>query len=465
MAALPPIFESSVVAVVGASDSADNVGVRFVHALDAHRFDGTVVVVHPTAREVAGHRAVPSLAGNVEVNHVIVAVGTGRVADAVADAAEAGADTIHVFTGGFSETRTPAGMSAEGELVAMAHASGARLLGPNCMGVHRPSRGWTFRPDLPVVVGRLGMVSQSGGIAIAAIRRAAATGRGLSAALSMGNGADLTVADGIRWLAADPETEEISVYVESAGPGDLLGALAEAAARKPVRVWAAGIAPRSADAAAFHTGARGGPVDAGIFGPSIVRCNNLEALLGESASAQPTASNPTEAHGVDIGIGVISISGGVSVVVTEALERAGFRVPALADNTVQGLTELVAPLAGNTTNPVDLGGSYLSRGRLGPVVEAIAADPAVDHVVFHVAIDYVEEVEGRHPGYVAAWAKRVGDTLGAIQTRASALLWPIGVSVWEDEARRALAAADVTVVSSIDALVADLRDRWRVACT
>ena len=436
------------VAVIGASDRPDSVGARFVIPLLDQRFGGEIVPVHPTASSVLGVPAVASLHDVEPVDVAIVAVATHRVLEVASNAAAACARYIHVFTGGFAETGTQAGRKLQDELRRAVVDAEARLIGPNCMGIHRPSYGWTFRHDVPMTSGTVGLVSQSGGVAIAGIRLAAK--RGLSAALSLGNCADLEIADGVALLAADDETEEIAVYVESAGSGRLMDAVREAARRKPVRVWAVGTTPRANAAATYHTGAPGGPLadDLQAAGADVV--GSLEELInGTTARCAGVPAPPRVSRSVV----TVSISGGVSVILSEALERAAFTLPTLPEATQARLAKIGEPLAANVANPIDLGGSYLSRGRIRAAMDLLAAEPGIDHLVVHLALDYLEEVEARHEGFVPGWLSTVLEGLGARRGPTTAFLWPRAVSDWDTVARKRCAAAGIEVVDDLGDLV------------
>jgi acetyltransferase len=366
---------------------------------------------------------------------------------------------VHVFTGGYAETGTDEGRQVEADLVTVARSQGARVIGPNCMGIHRPAARWTFRHDLPVMDGSLGIVAQSGGITIAAIRLAAAHGIGVSAAISFGNAADVSAAEAIGWLVADERTERLAVYLESAGDKHLPDALANAAARKPVSAWISGRGPHSARAALFHTGARGGPPAADLVATADFRVvRDLPSLLGLPSS------NRDGGHVHDPpSTCVLSISGGVSVIVTEALEQAGVRLADVSSRTSAVIAQAGGDLLGNASNPIDLGGSYLSRGRLRAVIAALGADPNVEVLVLHIAVDYLEEAAGRHPGFVEAWFEAVIDAVCEADLSCVALVWPVGISSNEGWVTDRLDAARIPAETDVIALPERLAEAF--ACS
>ncbi|WP_345398364.1 acetate--CoA ligase family protein [Nonomuraea salmonea] len=240
-----PLFEPRAVAVVGASTSRPNFGNMF---LGFYRETGVpLVAVHPTAEEVAGVPAVPSL-DRADVDYALVAVPAERCAEVVRQAA--GVPFVQVMSGGFGEAGRP---ELEAELVAAARAAGVRLLGPNCMGVYCPRGGQTFVGGGTGPAGSVALISQSGGLAGEVIKVGERRGLAFSRVVTAGNAADVTPAELLRWLAADPETRAAGLYLEDPRNGrELYEALRDA--DLPVVLLVGGRTGQGRQAAASHTG-------------------------------------------------------------------------------------------------------------------------------------------------------------------------------------------------------------------
>jgi len=397
------LFDPRHIVVVGASDDPDNIGARFVRGLQRARFPGRISVVHPRAQQVSGLPTYGDLkACPVPVDHVVVAVSRERVAPVLADAVAVGARSVHVFSGGFAEDVDLRGHELQAALIRLVRGTPTRLIGPNCMGMHHPARGITFRDDLPVEAGPLGIVSQSGGVSIAAIRLASRIGIGTSLAFSYGNGADFGLVDAVRHLANDGETRAIAVYLESANDPGLGDALEKALACKPVVVWPGGTSPRSAWAARRHTGAPGGLLRAEDLPSGCIVVDRLEDFVQVPAALCVAATLPGPR------IAFASISGGTCVVFAAMCERERLPLASLAAATRDKLAAIYRMPSAILDSPIDLGGpGFLSRGRLRPLFQMLAADADVDTIVFHLAWDYVREVDGRMPGYSDSYLEAV----------------------------------------------------------
>ncbi|MFD0479436.1 CoA-binding protein [Nonomuraea thailandensis] len=239
------LFEPKAVAVVGASTSRPNFGNMF---LGFYRDAGVpLVAVHPTAAEVAGVPAVPSLA-HADVDYALVAVPAERCAEVVREAR--GVPFTQVMSGGFGEAGR---QELERELAGAARAAGTRLLGPNCMGVYCPRGRQTFVGGGMGPAGTVALISQSGGLAGEVIKVGERRGLAFSRVVTVGNAADVTPAELLRWLAQDAQTRAIGMYLEDPRDGrELYEALRTAG--KPVVLLVGGRSGQGQRAAASHTG-------------------------------------------------------------------------------------------------------------------------------------------------------------------------------------------------------------------
>jgi len=260
-----PMLESllypQTVAVIGASRNPEKVGYAFMHNLTRIGFPGTIVPVNLEAPEILGVKCYKSLdefPGKIDLSVIVVAA--KYVKEAVRNSIKAGAKTVIVVTAGFKEVSAQ-GAEAEQELVEICYASGARLMGPNCLGVLNTHArlNATFAPSVPPS-GSISVISQSGALCVAILDWAASQKLGLGKVISFGNKADLNEVDFIQALAEDPETKVIAGYLESIKEGDkFLRVAAQAAGVKPVVILKVGITQAGARAASSHTGSLAEP--------------------------------------------------------------------------------------------------------------------------------------------------------------------------------------------------------------
>ena len=252
-------FEPRTVAVIGAGRRRGGVGAQIFHSLAAGGFRGRAVPVNPNARDVDGVGAfatVSDIPGGVDL--AVIAVPAACVDAAVDDCLVKGVPAIVVITAGFGEMDA-AGRAREAALRDRVRAAGARMIGPNCMGVANMDPdvrlNATFSPAFPPP-GAVALSSQSGALGLAILDYAKRLNLGMSNFVSIGNKADVSTNDLIEFWADDPRTSVILMYVESFGNPRRFSRMARRVARiKPIVAVKAGRTTSGARAASSHTGA------------------------------------------------------------------------------------------------------------------------------------------------------------------------------------------------------------------
>ncbi|MFI9554976.1 acetate--CoA ligase family protein [Nonomuraea endophytica] len=372
-----PLFEPKAVAVVGASTTRPNFGNMF---LEFYKAAGTpVVAVHPTADEIAGVPAVPSLDA-ADVDYALVAVPAARCPDVVRQAGRV--PYVQVMSGGFGETGAH---DLEAELASAARAAGTRLLGPNCMGVYSPRGRQTFVGGGLGEPGGIALVSQSGGLAGEVIKVGERRGLRFSRVATVGNAADVTPAELLRWLSADPETTAVGLYLEDPRDGRALFE-AVAGCPKPLVMLVGGRSAQGRRAAASHTGGLVG--DGRIWqaladqtGTTLVA--SQDDLIGVLSYFQSHARRLL--FGDTGGVLVVGPSGGASVLAADVLDRAGLRLDPLGEDATDALRGLGVGVGSSLANPLEI--PVGPRGRAELVREVVGAilgrQPYLD-VVAHV---------------------------------------------------------------------------------
>jgi acyl-CoA synthetase (NDP forming)/GNAT superfamily N-acetyltransferase len=236
------------VAVYGASASGQGIGAALLGHVRDGGYTGAVVPVHPRADRVAGlpaHRSARD--AGVAIDLAVIAVPPDGVADAVADAAAAGAGGLVVVSAGFAEAGAE-GAAAQRALIETAHAAGLRVVGPNCLGIANtdPSvrLNATLAPALPAA-GRVGFFSQSGALGVALLAEAERRGLGLSSFVAAGNRADVSGNDLLQYWQDDPHTDAVLLYLETFGNPRKFARLARRMSRvKPVVAVSSATRPR-----------------------------------------------------------------------------------------------------------------------------------------------------------------------------------------------------------------------------
>jgi len=374
---LERLFSPRSLAIVGASSNPDKIGGIPLRYACGFGFAGDVYPVNPNAQTVQGMRAWPSLAAiGQPIDLAVLAVPAAAVESAVADAAAAGVANLIVFSSGFAETGAD-GEAAQQRIARACRDAGIRMLGPNCLGVMNVRRHLyaTFSPAPAsglVEPGRIALASQSGAFGAYAYAMARERGIGLSLWATTGNEADLQLADCLDWMARDPDTDVVMVYMEGCRDGARLCEAFEAARERGKTVVAikVGSTGLGAQAAASHTAALAGDervYDAVFRRHGVIRARTITDFFG-FAHAAATAGRPRRAS-----IGLFTVSGGVGALMADDAQEAGLDVPALSEATQQSIKALV-PFAA-TRNPLDITGQVTSEpGLLTQAADLMLAD-------------------------------------------------------------------------------------------
>ena len=352
---LRALFRPRSVAVVGASRDPDKIGGRIFRYLRDRGFPGPVYPVSAGPDPVQGDAPIPSLGDLPSPADLVFVVVPARDApDAVRAADDRGCGACVVVSSGFAEVG-PEGEALQARIEAIARDTDMRVVGPNCMGVMNPRIGLfgTFMSALDEVeltAGNVALVSQSGAFGTHAALLLRDRGLDLSLWCTTGNECDVDVADGIACAARDEDTEVIVAYLEGCRDLDKLEAALEVAAdtRKPIVALKAGRSAAGAAAARAHTAADAG--DDAAFSEMFERCGvyrarTIEELIDVAGACAANAfPNGRRA-------GIMTISGGVGVVMADAAVVAGLEVAPMPA-PVQSELRALLPFA-STRNPID----------------------------------------------------------------------------------------------------------------
>jgi acetyl coenzyme A synthetase (ADP forming)-like protein len=378
VSSLRPFFQPASVVVLGASSRPGSIGETVTRNIVEGGFSGPVYPVNRSGDAVvglAGFQSVEEIPDRVDL--VLVCLPAQAVLDGVRDALERGARAVCVISAGFAEVG-PEGRTREDELLALVRGHGARLMGPNCLGlaVTEARLNATFAPrSFPP--GDIAFSSQSGALGLALLERSASRGLGFSSFVSIGNKADVSSNDLLEYWEDDPATKVVLLYLESFGNPRHFGRIAARLARtKPILAMKSGRTRSGALAAGSHTAALAGSeeaVDALFRQAGVIRAATAEELVDVAAllSAHP----PPEGRRV----GVVTNAGGLGILCADACESAGLELATFRRETTDALLELL-PLEASVANPVDMLGSAAADA-YGTVLPIVEADPGVDAVI------------------------------------------------------------------------------------
>ncbi|MDZ7831444.1 MAG: CoA-binding protein [Desulfobacterales bacterium] len=377
---LDQIFYPQSVAIVGLPRGLKT-GKVFLMALLDQSFSGAIYPVHPTAEEIDGLKAYPSISAIPDaVDLAIILVPHEHALPVIYECVEKGVKGAVLFTAGYKETGTEAGRHLEAELARVAKESGMRLFGPNCMGLYVPESGLSFFPGLSKKPGPVGFISHSGSLANILGRIAADKGIYFSKAVSLGNECDVTGTDILNYLAKDPKTAVIGGYLESIGDGPgFLNALKAASLKKPVILWKVGLNPEGQKAANSHTGAM---ASRRRIWQAVVSQSGAVPVKGFDWLTDALMSFSLLPDGLGDRIAILSGPGGMAVGAAEACGDEGLKLAELSADTRTKLSEFVPQTGTSLANPVDVGlGASFDIDIYIKAARALADDPGVDAVV------------------------------------------------------------------------------------
>ncbi len=380
---LDRILHPTAVAVVGASGSGGAPGNVFLSNIREQGFSGRVFPVHPKLESIDGLPTVKSLADlPVPVDYAFVAVAAPRV-PGIIESGSGKVGVAQVMSSGFRETED--GQDLERELVATARRVGTRIIGPNCLGVYSPAGGLSFVSRSPKESGAVALISQSGGIGADVVHRGAAAGVRFSAAVTIGNGADLGAADFLEAFLAHGETKVIGMYVEDGGQGRRMFDVMQKGPHKPVVILRGGRTGAGQATAAGHTGSMAGAGhawDAFARQTGAIMVDSLSEFVDvlhvlDLAIARRSTDVP-ESEAILLGNG-----GGVSVLGADSVEAAGLQMHRFTGAALEAIAALDVPPGMAVNNPIDMpAGAFEVRD--GQVMEEVfdAVSHAADQAIF-----------------------------------------------------------------------------------
>src|SRR3954462_10642753 len=353
---LTPLLAPASVAIFGASNDPTRISGRSLRYYREAGYQGALYPINPTRDTVQGLKAYPDLA-SVEgpVDCAVIAVPANLAVESMEACVQKGVRGVVMFTAGFAEIGAE-GRAMQERITQIARDSGIRLCGPNCLGLFNMRIGHTptfssFLEEGPTAAGPLGMITQSGAFGTHLLALTARRGIQVGVWMSTGNEADVAVADGISFLADDPDTKAIACYVEAIKDGALF---AEAVARarangKPVITMKVGGSTVGAAAAASPTATLAGSdavYDAALRQLGVERAKTPEDLV-EIAYACTRGRLPASRR-----LAVMTMSGGAGVLMADAAEEEGVELTPLSEDSQKQVLSWV-PFAA-PRNPVDV---------------------------------------------------------------------------------------------------------------
>ena len=399
---LNKIFEPQSVAVVGASERESSVGAQVLRNIRSSGFQGEVYPVNPKHEMIQGLKAYASIS---DIDHpielVVIAVPAAAIPAVMHECGEHGVGAVLVLSAGFAEVGKQ-GLALQNEIVDIARTHNIPLVGPNCLGIIRPRVGLnaTFAKS-GVECGQVALVAQSGAFCTALLDWASSNGFGFSAVASLGATADIGFGDVLDYLAVDPDTKSILLYVEGISDArSFMSGLRVAARLKPVIVVKSGRNESGSRAAVSHTGAMIGGDD--VFDAAVQRAGAVRVTtVNQLFAAAQTLASGTRVEGPRLAI--LTNGGGPGVMAADRASDLEVPLAELSAKTIEKLSEVLPPHWSHS-DPVDILGDADSR-RYQTATELVLADPGVDGLLVLLTPQAMTDPTACAEGVIAAARK------------------------------------------------------------
>jgi acetyltransferase len=389
---LESFFSPKSVAVIGASANPVKLG----HAVLKNLVDGgygrcgQIYPINPSAQEILGYRAYPSVLDvNAPIDLAVIVIPYAHVPDALRECGKIRIPAAIVISAGFREAGKE-GLDRELELITIAREYNIRLIGPNCLGVidtFTPLNA-TFAAGTPPS-GPMAFMSQSGALGTAVLDIALAGRLGLSKFVSLGNKADVSEIDLLQAWQDDENTRAIMIYSEGMPNGqEFIRVAREVTRLKPVVAIKSGVTAAGSRAVSSHTGSLAGSEQAyraAFHQAGVIRADSMEDLFDMALALgyQPSLEGDR--------IAIVTNAGGPGILATDALERAELSLARFELETIHRLEQYL-PDAASAANPVDvLGDALADRYRFA--LETVSADPNVDGLLVVLTPQAMTEIE------------------------------------------------------------------------
>jgi len=377
-------FHPKSIALIGASSRPRSIGQVVASNLFNGGFDGPIMPVNPKAQSINGVLAYPDVKSlPITPDLAVIATPPATIPPLIAELAERGTRAAIVITAGLRDIKDENGVTLERRMLDYARPKLLRICGPNVIGITSTPMGInaSFSQADPIK-GKVAFVSQSGAMIATILDWASTRGLGFSHLISMGDQSDVDFGDFLDYLATDPDTDSIVLYIESVATRSESGirkfmSAARAAARvKPVIAIKAGRSAAAAKAASSHTGALAG-VD-GVYDAAFQRAGILRAMdLDEIFDAVETLAMRPRVTGDRVVI--VTNGGGAGVMAVDALSDFGATLAEVDAETIDKISK-VCPATWSHGNPVDIIGDADGK-RFFATMKAVDEIPNVDGTV------------------------------------------------------------------------------------
>lgn len=353
------LFDPKSVAVIGASHSPEKLGYQILDVLIKNGFKGKIFPVNPKSTEILNFQCFASV-GDIseEIDLAIIVVPAQLVPKVLTECVDKEIPFAIIISAGFAEMGA-AGKDLQNQIKEIIKASPIRVIGPNCLGVFNTSANFNATFAAPKIIkGNVSAVFQSGALGVALFDWAQKYHFGFSKFVSLGNKADIEESELIEYLANDPDTKIIAIYLEEvANPQKFLDVCRRATEKKPVIILKGGTTNLGAKAAFSHTASMvtSSHTTKAIFTQAnLIVAPTIEAMLNiiQILSSEPQINSKKML--------IITNAGGPGILATDMAARLGMQLPPIEEKNMIELKK-VLPAVATIANPLDLAGEAKAK--------------------------------------------------------------------------------------------------------
>lgn len=413
--AVHTIFHPRSIAIIGASGDFNKLGGKPIDNLRKQGYQGRIYPINPSYDEIAGLKVyanVCDIEGEVDV--ALILLTSDKIKQSIVDCAKKGVKVAAILSAGFAESGDE-GEKLQEEIIGIAKSHGMRLFGPNCVGVANLLEGTPISfvssfSGSKLVPGDVGLVSQSGGVGFNLLNLGQSYGTGFGYWATTGNEADLGFLDFVSYLLEQPEVNAIGGYIEQIKDGTRFLEIARRAKElhKPFITIKVGSSKAGQRAVTSHTGALAGAdvvYNAAFHQHNVVRVKNKDELL-DTLQLAVTGKKPKGRR-----LGIVTISGGKGIMMTDYAEEVGLEVPMTTNKTQQEIMKIF-PSYGSAKNPIDATAQVTNNREIYKAcIDLVLREEQFDVIILDVANNEVLMNE------VADWVHRTDKLVCILGTR------------------------------------------------
>jgi acetate---CoA ligase (ADP-forming) len=370
------------IAIVGASETP---GTLIAQVFENMRndFPGKIKVVNPTKDTVFGEKTFASVSTLPPTDLIVVMVAAARVPGIIEECAKAGHGGAYIISAGFVEAG-PEGALLQDRIAEIAKANAFPVFGPNCVGYLNRFEGvmanFALGPEAErPVAGPIGLISQSGGVGSFMLSRFMEHGLGVGLFATTGNECDMSLSELAGFFLEQPEINMVAVFAETIRQPE---AFIRAAKRalvldKPIVVFRPPASIAAARASMAHTGST--VIAPEVFDAicdqyGVLRVDSIEDCVDLAVLLQ------TGRRMAGPRVGVLTVTGGMGLLMAGQAEEQGLTVNRLGEATEQKIAAL-CPSFASILNPVDTTPAIHPWAAYSDVLDILLEDDEIDAAI------------------------------------------------------------------------------------